>query len=147
MDAKLMSDARRMSDITRPEWITYEWIDRTLHGDSERMLLQGHMRTPEEGAKAADDWDKWIDAAQFELRLEGMGTVKRETGAHCILSLDMNREDINISGEVYGRSVPTGRGAINLKASGEWGKSIFYKRIDEPTRTGYEIIILTEKGD
>jgi len=49
-----------ITEITRDEWILYQWQDITTYSDSVRMLLRGHFRTPDEGAKAAGDWDIWI---------------------------------------------------------------------------------------
>jgi len=49
---------KKLSEITRAEWITFQWYDATEMGDEERMLLKGLMRTPDEAAQARIDWDE-----------------------------------------------------------------------------------------
>lgn len=46
-----------LSEITRTEWIKYQWIDVTQFGDPERMMLQGFLRTPDESYQAIEEWD------------------------------------------------------------------------------------------
>ena len=46
-----------LSQITRTEWIKYQWIDVTQMGDSERTMLQGFLRTPDEAYQAIEEWD------------------------------------------------------------------------------------------
>ena len=56
-----------ISKLTRPDWIRYRWIDVTRLGDRELMLLRSVERTPEEGARAAHDWDTWYGAIEFSM--------------------------------------------------------------------------------
>jgi hypothetical protein len=48
---------KKLSEITRIEWIKYQWIDVTQMGDEERMMLQGFLRTPDESYQAMEEWD------------------------------------------------------------------------------------------
>ena len=54
---------KRLSEITRNEWIRYRWIDITSLGDSEPVLLRSLPRIPSDGAEAARDWDLWISSS------------------------------------------------------------------------------------
>jgi len=46
-----------LSEITRTEWIKYQWTDVTQMGDPERMMLQGFLRTPDESYQAMEEWE------------------------------------------------------------------------------------------
>jgi hypothetical protein len=39
---------KRLSEITREEWISWQWLDVTQIGDEERVFLKRFQRTPEE---------------------------------------------------------------------------------------------------
>jgi predicted RecB family nuclease len=49
---------KKLSDITREEWITFQWVDITEMGDSERIMLQRFQRTPDEMMQAMEDWEE-----------------------------------------------------------------------------------------
>ena len=46
-----------LSQLTRTEWIKYQWVDVTQMGDSERIMLQGFLRTPDEAYQALEEWE------------------------------------------------------------------------------------------
>ena len=48
---------KSLSEITRKEWIQYQWNDVTQMGDVERFMLRGFKRTPEEAFEAMNQWD------------------------------------------------------------------------------------------
>jgi hypothetical protein len=48
---------KTLSEITRKEWILYQWIEATQFGDTERYFLRGQERTPDEALNAAQEWD------------------------------------------------------------------------------------------
>jgi hypothetical protein len=48
---------KSLSEITRKEWIQYQWNDVTQMGDAERFMLRGFKRTPEEAFEAMNQWD------------------------------------------------------------------------------------------
>jgi hypothetical protein len=48
---------KELSKITRTEWIKWQWIDVTEIGDGERFMLRNYLRTPDEAAQAAENWD------------------------------------------------------------------------------------------
>lgn len=48
---------KKLSEITRTEWVAYQWIDITEMGDQERMFLRHLGRTPDEAAQAMEEWD------------------------------------------------------------------------------------------
>lgn len=55
---------RIVEAITADDWIRYEWVEVTGPSDSQRMFVQGKIRTPDESAKAKADveaigWDAW----------------------------------------------------------------------------------------
>ena len=51
---------KKLSDITRQEWICYHWLECTPT-DDDRVFLQHYRKTPDEAAKAAEDWDMTAD--------------------------------------------------------------------------------------
>ena len=49
---------KKLSDITRAEWIAIKWEETTSFGDDEERMFSGdYKRTPDEAAQAQDDWD------------------------------------------------------------------------------------------
>ena len=46
-----------VSEITRAEWVKYQWIDVTTFGDPVRRLMRGLERTIDESHRAAWEWD------------------------------------------------------------------------------------------
>lgn len=58
-----------LSEITRKEWIIYEWIDITAFGE-ERIFAQGNPRTPDEAVQAAEEWD-FLESVKNEKEAEG----------------------------------------------------------------------------
>ena len=48
---------KALKDITRTEWIKYQWHDVTQMGDDERMMQQGFIRTPDESHQAMEEWE------------------------------------------------------------------------------------------
>jgi hypothetical protein len=47
-----------LSQITRNEWIKYQWIETpSSFGDEERLFLRGALRTPDEAYQAMEEWD------------------------------------------------------------------------------------------
>jgi len=50
-------ESKVLSEITRAEWIKFQWIDITEIGDEERFFVQSYARTPDEAAHAMEEWD------------------------------------------------------------------------------------------
>lgn len=49
---------KKLSDITRKEWIAMRWIEAPqAMGDEERIFIRSGMRTPDEAMQAMEDWD------------------------------------------------------------------------------------------
>lgn len=48
---------KKLAEITRLEWVVFQWFDITEMGDQERMMIRGHRRTPDEAAQAMEEWD------------------------------------------------------------------------------------------
>lgn len=49
---------KRLSEITRSEWIAIRWLEIVEMGDErERMFVPNGARTPDEAAQAMIDWD------------------------------------------------------------------------------------------
>ncbi len=48
---------KNLSDITRSEWVVWNWEEVTCLGDEDRVFQMGYKRTPDEARQAADDWD------------------------------------------------------------------------------------------
>ncbi len=49
--------AKGLSEITRKEWILYQWLENTTFGDEERHFIPIGSRTPDEAMQAAEEWD------------------------------------------------------------------------------------------
>jgi hypothetical protein len=47
---------KKLSEITRADWIAIQWIEVTEMG-SERTFLANDRRTPDEAAQAMEEWD------------------------------------------------------------------------------------------
>lgn len=62
---------KKLSEITRNEWITIRWEEIRYVGSEERVFLADGKRTPDEAAQAMDDWD-----STAEERAEGIKEVK-----------------------------------------------------------------------
>jgi len=48
---------KKLSEITRKEWIALCWVEATEMGDEERTFLAEQKRTPDEAMRARDEWD------------------------------------------------------------------------------------------
>lgn len=57
---------KKLSEITRKEWIRFQWVDITQMGDQERYMLRGYKRTPDEAMEAMEQWDSVQDALSDE---------------------------------------------------------------------------------
>jgi hypothetical protein len=52
---------KRLSEITREEWISWQWLDITQMGDEERVFLKRFQRTPEEMYNAMMEWEETVE--------------------------------------------------------------------------------------
>jgi len=52
-----MERRKKLSEITRAEWIALQWVEDTQLGDEDRIFVSFSLRTPEEASMARDDWD------------------------------------------------------------------------------------------
>ena len=57
---------KKLSEITRNEWIRYQWFDSTQQGDEERMFTKGLLRSPDEAYQAMETWDVTIEERESE---------------------------------------------------------------------------------
>lgn len=49
---------KKLQDITRAEWIALHWLEKpTPMGSDDRVFEPVARRTPEEAAKAMEEWD------------------------------------------------------------------------------------------
>lgn len=53
---------KTLSEITRAEWVVYQWEETTAMGDDERTFEQSGRRTPDEALQAAEEWDVMAEA-------------------------------------------------------------------------------------
>lgn len=51
-------EIKKLSEITKKEWVRFNWIDLTEPGDSERMMGKMLQRTPEEAMAAMMQWEE-----------------------------------------------------------------------------------------
>jgi hypothetical protein len=47
---------KNLSNITRKEWILYQWVETTEFGHDRSFIAAGH-NTPKEAADASEEWD------------------------------------------------------------------------------------------
>lgn len=50
---------KRMSQLTKFEWMRYEWHDRTSMGCEEHQFQRGFERTPASALQAEAEWDAY----------------------------------------------------------------------------------------
>jgi hypothetical protein len=55
---------KRLSDITREEWVKWYWINVTGPTDIEPVFVQGAERTQDAIARAMAEWDSWREAME-----------------------------------------------------------------------------------
>lgn len=48
---------KKLSDITREEWIGINWIEDSEMGQGERVFMADGLRTPAEAYQAREEWD------------------------------------------------------------------------------------------
>ena len=48
---------KSLSEITRKEWIIWQWFDVGEMGMQERNFIRGLERSPDEALEAAEEWD------------------------------------------------------------------------------------------
>ena len=62
-----MDERKKLSEITREEWIALQWLEATQMGDEDRMFIVIGRRTPDEAAQAMSEWDTTEEArAKFQ---------------------------------------------------------------------------------
>lgn len=57
----MLDERKAISDITRKDWICFQWNECTELGDDDRMFFRGQRRMPDEAAQAAEEWDYTAD--------------------------------------------------------------------------------------
>jgi hypothetical protein len=46
-----------LSEITRQDWIAWQWQEITSLDDEDRRFMRGQKRTPDEALQAMEEWD------------------------------------------------------------------------------------------
>ena len=54
--------ARPISEITRDEWIAFQWYDITRVGDPEARFVRGYDRDPADAWQRGQEWDNLQEA-------------------------------------------------------------------------------------
>ncbi len=55
---------KKLSEITRKEWIKFQWLETTTMGEEERTFRRGYRRTPDEAREAMEDWDLTAEGSE-----------------------------------------------------------------------------------
>jgi hypothetical protein len=55
-----------LKDITREEWIKYQWMEDNVMGVPGRIFQRGYLRTPDEAYQAMIDWDSTSEERESE---------------------------------------------------------------------------------
>jgi hypothetical protein len=50
-------EKKKLTEITRAEWIAFQWQEATGMGDDDRMFQKVARRTPDEAFQAMQEWD------------------------------------------------------------------------------------------
>lgn len=58
-----------LSEITRKEWIIWQWLETTTMDDKDRHFIAVAKRTPDEAMEAAEEWD-FLKSIEEEKELE-----------------------------------------------------------------------------
>lgn len=66
---------KKLSEISRAEWIAFNWLENTEGGDEERTFMRSYARTPDEAAQAQIDWDD-TEEARIEASTDMMEVQK-----------------------------------------------------------------------
>jgi len=56
---------KQLSEITRKEWIMYQWLETGAMDEKGRMFIRGPRKTPAESFEAAEEWD-FLEAIEAE---------------------------------------------------------------------------------
>lgn len=67
---------KKLSEISRNEWIAFYWRDATQMGDTERIMEMGFARTPDESYQAMMEWDETAEERADPEPEEEKGTVQ-----------------------------------------------------------------------
>jgi hypothetical protein len=62
-----VTEPRPITEITKDEYIAYEWIEVTSLTDLFRMFVRGRERTPEEALQASKEWDAFDNQASLNI--------------------------------------------------------------------------------
>lgn len=60
---------KKLSEITRKDWIVWQWVECTQMGDEERVFTRDMARTPTEAAQAAEEWDYTAEERGVESKI------------------------------------------------------------------------------
>lgn len=60
----MIDKPKEACEITRNEWIAYEWVDMTTDSDPPevRTYVRGRVRPIEDSVRAAQEWDTFAAA-------------------------------------------------------------------------------------
>jgi hypothetical protein len=50
-------EKKKLSEITRSEWIAFQWQEVSMMGDDDRYFQKVASRTPDEAYQAMCEWD------------------------------------------------------------------------------------------
>ena len=62
------SVTRKITEMKRSEWVAFNWINVTEHGQPEPVYLRGTFRPIEDAISAAKEFDVWIKGAHTEYK-------------------------------------------------------------------------------
>jgi hypothetical protein len=57
---------KTVSEITKADWVVYNWVEATEHQDKERVFMRTTERTPEEAHKALNEWRIFLKYKKLE---------------------------------------------------------------------------------
>ena len=61
-----MTQPKTLDEISEEQWALYHWTEVTSPGDAQRRFIRGYQRTPEEAAKAYEEWSVWYGLRRVE---------------------------------------------------------------------------------
>jgi hypothetical protein len=72
---------KNLSEITKAEWVTFNWFDNQEFGSpEERLMVRGSRRTPDEAMQAQINWDETADLIKEALEADNVKSGEENGG-------------------------------------------------------------------
>lgn len=62
-----LNDIIPQEQISKHEWVYWQWFDVTTYGSDHVMMLRGGRRPISDSLRAAEEWDTWSESRRIIL--------------------------------------------------------------------------------